>query len=80
MDSFQEDDFILSISEPFDFDSQVFRVFLQDFGNEPQNTDQVEQHKEMEDDLQYDSPFLNAIIEKECTLDDLRVHPIDEKL
>ena len=52
---------------------------MRDFGDKPQNTDRVEQHKEMEDDLQYDSPFLNAIIEKECTLDDLRVHPIAEK-
>ena len=65
--------------EPFDFDSQVFRGFLRDFGDKPQNTDQVEQHKAMEDNLQYNSPFLNAIIEKECTLDDLRVHPIAEK-
>ena len=50
--------------EPFFFVSQVFRGFLHDFGDEPQNTDQVEQQRNR-DDLQYDSPFLNAIIEKE---------------
>ena len=50
-----------------------------DFGDDPHNTHQVEQHNEIEDDLQYDSPILNAIIEKECTLDDSRVPPIAEK-
>ena len=66
--------------EPFDFDSQVFKPFLRDFADETQNTEQFQQLNETEEDLQYDSPFLNAIIEKECILDDLRVIPIAEKL
>ena len=40
--------------KPFDFDSQVFKPFLQDFADETPNTKQFQQLNETEEDLQYD--------------------------
>jgi hypothetical protein len=66
--------------EVFDFDSQVFHSFLKEF---PVESEQACADVPVEQQIsafeEFDSRLLKAMIQKECSLDDLKVKPKAEK-